>query len=124
MFDEVIDFWFKQLQPEQWWSKDEALDRLIGERFNETLEQAARGELWDWRKEPHGRLAEILVLDQFSRHIHRDTPRAFAQDAIALVLAQEAVILGADQKLSQTERQFLYMPFMHSESRIMQEISV
>ena len=68
------------------------------------------------RASPEGQLAEILVLDQFSRNMFRDDSRAFAQDVLALVLAQEAVRSGADQSLSPTERAFLYMPYMHSES--------
>jgi len=70
---------------------------------------------------PEGRLAEILVLDQFSRHIHRDTPGAFAQDPMALALAQEAVALGIDQDLEKSRRHFLYMPYMHSESLVIHD---
>jgi uncharacterized protein (DUF924 family) len=71
-----------------------------------------------------GRLAEIIVLDQFSRNMFRDTPAAFAQDALALVLAQEAVFSGADKLLSETQCSFLYMPFMHSESLVIHELAV
>jgi uncharacterized protein (DUF924 family) len=85
-------------------------------RFGDTLEAAARCELFAWRATPEGRLAEILVLDQFSRNIFRDTPRAFAQDALALVLAQELVAGGHDQQLTPKQRAFAYMPYMHSES--------
>jgi uncharacterized protein (DUF924 family) len=74
-------------------------------------------ELFAWRKEPKGRLAEIIVLDQFSRNVFRNTPAAFAQDSMALVLAQEAVEAGVQESLSEVERGFLLMPFMHSESQ-------
>jgi uncharacterized protein (DUF924 family) len=114
---EILTFWFEEIEPKMWWSAAPAFDELVRDRFFPLLEQAARGELFAWRKEPKGRLAEIIVLDQFSRNIHRNTPAAFTQDAIALVLAQEAVAAGALEYLSATERAFLLMPYMHSESR-------
>lgn len=82
------------------------------------LQQAAQGELFDWRDTPHGRLAEIIVLDQFSRNVWRSTPQAFAQDGIALALSQEAVRAGALAALQPDERAFLLMPYMHSESAV------
>jgi len=112
----VLDFWFNQLTPAQWFKKDTELDRQITERFSGLLMQASQCELFLWRGEPKGRLAEIIVLDQFSRNIFRDDARAFAQDPMALALAQEAVAQGLDKELSVTERPFLYMPYMHSES--------
>ncbi len=115
-WQDIIRFWFEELSEDDWWGEGTRLDGPITERFGDVHAAAAAGELWAWRKTPDGRLAEILVLDQFSRHIHRDTPSAFAQDPMALALAQEAVDLGADQKLAKERRHFLYMPFMHSES--------
>ena len=91
------------------------------EQFSEILEQASQAELWSWRKTAEGRLAEIIVLDQFSRNIFRGTARAFAQDSLALALAQEAISLDLDKQLSPEQRAFLYMPFMHSESRLIHE---
>ncbi|ATJ83463.1 DUF924 family protein [Halomonas beimenensis] len=117
----VIDFWFGELAPAQWFRKDPALDAEIARRFADTLAVARRGELWHWRADPRGRLAEILVLDQFSRNIHRDTAEAFAADPQALVLAQEAVSRGLDAELATVERAFLYMPYMHSESLVIHE---
>ncbi|KAB7622685.1 DUF924 family protein [Alkalilimnicola sp. S0819] len=117
--DQVLRFWFEELDPAQWWAKDEALDAEIARRFGALLRRAAAGELHDWRTTPTGRLAEILVLDQFSRNIHRDTPAAFAQDPMALALAQEAVLGNVQEALSTDQRAFLYMPFMHSESAAM-----
>ena len=114
--DALLDFWFRELTPAQWFRKDDALDAHIHERFRDTHREAAAGELWQWRGSAAGRLAEILVLDQFSRNLYRDRPQAFAQDATALVLAQEAVAQGADRELDVTQRVFLYMPYMHSES--------
>ena len=92
------------------------MDEAIRTRFGDTLEAAARCELFAWRTTPEGRLAEILVLDQFSRNVYRDTARAFAQDALALVLAQELVAGGHDQHLTPKQRAFANMPYMHSES--------
>lgn len=118
---DILHYWFHELQPDDWWRKNEAVDRDITARFGACLQAAVRGELFAWRDSPHGRLAEIIVLDQFSRHIHRDTPGAFAADGIALVLSQEAVRAGADTALEARERAFLYMPYMHSESPLIQE---
>ena len=117
-YDEVIDFWFNQISPRQHWVKDDNFDLLIVKQFALAHQQACAGELAPWRHSGEGRLAEIIVLDQFSRHMFRDTARAFAQDAQALTLAQEALAHGCDLKLSATKRRFLYMPFMHSESII------
>lgn len=113
----VLRFWFEEIEPAQWWAVDPAFDDLVRTRFGELLLQGAAGELWEWRTSARGRLAEVIVLDQFSRNIHRGTPGAFAQDAQALVLSQEAVALGALQALNDIERAFLLMPYMHSESR-------
>lgn len=113
---QVLDFWFEELTPKQWFIKSDDLDRGIVERFGDTLAAAARCECWQWRETPAGRVAEIVVLDQFSRNIHRDTPSAFAQDPLALALAQELISRGEDDALPLTRRIFAYMPFMHSES--------
>lgn len=118
----VLDFWFGEIAPEDWWKADPAFDATVRVRFRALLEQAAAGELFRWRRSAQGRLAEIVVLDQFSRNIHRGTPRAFAQDPMALVLAQEAVDRGMPQQLdAPMQRTFLLMPYMHSESRAIHE---
>mgnify|MGYP006145102489 CR=1 FL=1 len=113
----ILAFWFEEIAPAQWWSVDPAFDAALRERHGDLLRQAAAGECHGWRKDAKGRLAEVIVLDQFSRNIHRDTPAAFAQDPMALALAQEAIAAGALDQLSPTECNFLLMPFMHSESR-------
>ena len=115
---DVLHFWFEEATPEQLFEKNAAFDAEIRARFGETHAAAARGELASWRETPEGRLAEIIVLDQFSRNLFRDDARAFASDGMALVLAQEAIRAGADQGLPPARRAFLYMPFMHSESRV------
>lgn len=114
----ILQFWFDELSVQQHFVKDVALDAIIRARFGNSLEAASRGELFSWRSTPQGRLAEILVLDQFSRNVYRDTPRAFAQDALALVLAQELVASGQDHSLPTPQRKFVYMPYMHSESAL------
>ncbi|MBV1790162.1 DUF924 domain-containing protein [Marinobacterium sp. D7] len=116
MYSEVLAFWFDEIDPASWWKKDETFDRTVETRFGELHRQACMGELFTWRKRADGRLAEIILLDQFSRNIYRDKPEAFAWDGMALVLAQEAVSIGADMALSKPQRRFLYMPYMHSES--------
>lgn len=121
---QVLDFWFNELMPGQWFTKDPALDELIKQRFGQIHQQACAAELFGWRDTAHGRLAEIIVLDQFSRNIWRDQPAAFAADAQALVLAQEGVRLGVDQALSVLERSFFYMPYMHSESLVVHQQAV
>ncbi|MFO1227948.1 DUF924 family protein [Roseateles sp.] len=121
----VLNFWFQETKPAQWWSAEPAFDTLIRSRFGALHARAAAGELWAWRGQgAHGRLAEILVLDQFSRNLGRGTPLAFAQDGMALVLAQEAVAAGAQAELADAERPFLLMPYMHSESRAVHEVAV
>lgn len=117
--EQVLDFWFTELQPAQWFNGGTELDELISQRFTAVLQQAAAGELEAWRTSAQGRLAEIIVLDQFSRNLYRDSPQAFAQDAMALALSQEAVRSGALQQLDdEQQRSFLLMPYMHSESAL------
>ena len=114
----ILHFWFTELSPKDHYAKDAALDEAIRTRFGATLEAAGRCELFAWRATPEGRLAEVLVLDQFSRNVYRDTARAFAQDALALALAQELVASGQDRSLPLAQRSFAYMPYMHSESAL------
>jgi uncharacterized protein (DUF924 family) len=113
----VFQFWFTEITPAQWWKVDLAFDKLVTERFGDIHEQAVRAELFEWRITPQGRLAEVIVLDQFSRNIHRGTRRAFEADPLALALAQEAVAAQAVEALTQAEGTFLLMPYMHSESK-------
>lgn len=121
---DILDFWFEELTPQQWYKKDPELDQRIGERFESTLIAGSKGELSDWRETLTGRLAEIILLDQFSRNIYRDQAQAFASDPVALVLAQEA-ITGCDVlALPVVRRTFLYMPFMHSESLMVHDVAV
>ena len=117
MFDSVLAFWFQEIEPAQWWKVDAEFDALIKERFSDLLSAARSGELVSWRSEAKGRLAEIIVLDQFSRNIFRGKSEAFSQDVSALILAQEAISLDCLSALEGAERSFLLMPYMHSESK-------
>lgn len=116
MHEHILEFWFTEIEPRDWWVKDPEFDTHIANRFAHVHEQAVAGELSAWRKTAPGRLAEIIVLDQFSRNIYRDEPEAFASDERALKLAQEAVAKGACEALAGDKQLFLLMPYMHSES--------
>ena len=124
MYQQIINFWFEELEPSAWWKKDDSFDAFLIGRYSEIHGRATRGELFEWRTAPEGRLAEIILLDQFSRNIYRNSALAFAHDAMSLVLAQEAIAAGADKTLSATQRCFLYMPYMHSESLKIHEVAV
>jgi uncharacterized protein (DUF924 family) len=122
--DTILDFWFVEHGQDDWFSGNADFDALIAERFAQTHRQVAAGEAWHWRATPQGRLAEIIVLDQFSRQLHRGSATAFARDCMALTLAQEAIAAKADADLSSDQRMFLYLPFMHSESLVIQDEGV
>lgn len=123
-YTEIIDFWFNEIEPTYWWKKDTQFDSLLTSRFQAIHTSAKQCELYVWRKNPLGRLAEIIILDQFSRNIYRDNALSFANDSLALVLAQEVINTNAHQVLSPVQKSFLYMPFMHSESSKIHEIAV
>jgi len=114
--EEVIEFWFNERTRKNWWKKDATFDEEIRRRFLALHRRARAGALSSWRATPAGRLAEIIVLDQFSRNMFRDSARAYSQDTQARALTREAVACGADRALPVEQRAFLYMPLMHSES--------
>ena len=124
MYQEIHKFWFEEIDRSLWWLKNDDFDQLINERFSEIHARAISCELFEWRKTAEGRLAEIIVLDQFSRNMFRDTPLSFANDSLALILSQEAISVGADKELSSIQRSFIYMPFMHSESLRIHEVAI
>jgi uncharacterized protein (DUF924 family) len=122
MYKQLLDFWFNEANSKKWFVKSLDFDQELTDRFTDILKQAAAAELYTWRSSIHGRLAEIIVLDQLSRNIYRNTPAAFSQDAMALALAQEAVAAGILQELKLLdERRFILMPYMHSESRLIHQ---
>jgi uncharacterized protein (DUF924 family) len=122
--EEVLAFWFETLTREQWFAKSDALDRTIEERFEvlrvDLFESGAAG----WRDDPRTLLAAVILLDQFSRNVHRDTPDAFAADPLAQELASLAVERGWDREMTPEQRQFLYLPFEHAEDRELQVVSL
>ena len=118
---DVLAFWFETLEPSDWYRRSDDVDARIVERFEPTYRSAAACELESWRDTAEGRLAEIIVLDQFPRNMFRDSGEAFAADPLALALSQEAVRAGADRELDDARRAFLYMPYMHSESALVHE---
>ncbi|MDD5296596.1 MAG: DUF924 domain-containing protein [Rhodocyclaceae bacterium] len=127
----VLDFWFGPADPFQggqfrreWFSKSDAFDAEIRENFGAQVVAALAGELTEWNATAEGALAHILLLDQFTRNIFRDTARAFAGDALALGLATSLVASGRDKNLPPIWRWFAFMPFEHSEALIDQERSV
>jgi len=109
MHDEVLNFWFNEISPEMWWKKDVAFDAEIKSRFLKLHKQASKSELFAWRNSAESALAEVIVLDQFSRNIYRDTALAFANDTLALALAQSAIEKGFDAEVSETQRSFFYL---------------
>lgn len=120
----VLNFWFVESTPDQWFEKNADYDRVIAERFGGLHSQAVAGQLNEWTKTADGSLALILLLDQFSRNLFRDDPRAFAQDAQALDIAKTAIEAGQDMEVPEDRRVFFYVPFEHSEELADQEASL
>lgn len=119
--DTLLQVWFGD--PEQplavsaqWFKKNEEFDRRLREQFEATLDAGVRGELESWTASPRGRLALVILFDQFSRNIFRGTARSFAQDHLAQKLAVEALAKNEEQSLTPVERYFLLMPLMHAEN--------
>lgn len=121
---EILHFWFEELEPQQWFQSSESVDAEIRERFAVTHEMADDGLCNHWAVDADGSLALILVLDQFPRHMFRGTPKAFASDERALLIAKQAVHKGFDQVLEPVKRGFLYLPYQHSETLTDQKKSV
>jgi uncharacterized protein (DUF924 family) len=122
---EVLEFWFGDIQPRQWFAKDPAFDALLRERFLGLTRRAIAGELDAWGAEAAGGLALVLLLDQFPRQIWRDTAMAFAGDRQALTLSLRAVERGwVEAEPEQARRQFWLMPLMHSEDLAVQEAAL
>jgi uncharacterized protein (DUF924 family) len=128
--DSILDFWFGRpgsaeygTERDFWFRKDPAFDRELRARFGSAIDTALQGGFSGWSS-PRGTLARILLLDQFTRDSFRETPRAFAGDALALSLAGEATARGDDRNLANLERWFMYMPYVHAESLAAQERSL
>lgn len=123
-YNEILKFWFEEINSRSQWQKDSEFDNQIRDGFLDYHEAARKCELMNWRSVAVGRLAEIIILDQFSRNIYRDTANAFASDSLALALSQEAIANDVAMELPPKQRVFLYMPFMHSESSIIHEQAI
>lgn len=117
----VLRFWFEELQPEQHWKRDAAVDAVIADRFGELNAAAARGDCDGWQGSSDGALALVITLDQFSRNLFRDSPLAWANDTKALGIARAAVDAGFDRAQPPLRRFFFYLPFEHAEDLAMQE---
>lgn len=129
----VLNFWFDKDNEPYWFVQDNDFDKQISDKFGKLWQAAKQGELAPWRrveKQEHlndsiaelaGRLAEIIVLDQFSRNLCREQADAFAQDNMALILAQEAILQPYFDTLPSQWRKFMIMPFMHSESAVIHQ---
>jgi uncharacterized protein (DUF924 family) len=129
----ILDYWFGDTpddprtpdrQAKLWWAKDAGQDDVIRTRFKTVVRQAGTGMLEDWQRTPDGRLALIVLTDQFPRNIYRDTPQAFASDEAARRYCKDGLELGADAQLLPLQRVFFYLPLEHSESLADQDRSV
>jgi uncharacterized protein (DUF924 family) len=130
--EDVLSYWFGDLQssdypqsrPALWFGKSPETDATIKERFLDSWQAAGRGELDDWDASGRGLLAHVLVLDQFSRNMFRDSPGMYTFDHLAQDLVIQAIVDGRDRQLLPLERSFLYMPLMHAENRALQRLGV
>lgn len=122
--DAVLSFWFTETRPYQWYRRDPAFDTACAQRFGALHEAAAGGGLDAWRAKPRNALARIIILDQFSRNMFRDTPGAFAFDPLALAAARDALARRFDFLFPPNMRAFFMMAFMHGEKLSVQEESV
>ncbi|ROU04148.1 DUF924 family protein [Histidinibacterium lentulum] len=113
---DILDFWYEDMTPEEWFSVSETRDAEITRRFGALWETAASGGLTRWLASPRATLAYVIVTDQFPRNMHRGSPRSFETDPKARAAAKSALLRRLDARLSQSERYFLYMPLMHSET--------
>lgn len=129
----ILEFWFgtetddvaaAKAQAQLWWKKNPQVDQEIRERFAPLLDAAVAGKLDDWLNDAHGHLAMIILADQFSRNMYRDTPRAFASDSFARAWCKAGLDNGVDHRLRPLQRVFFYLPLEHSESLDDQDRSV
>ncbi len=121
---DVLDFWFDEAHAAYWFAADTAFDAQIRARFAAAAEAAGNGALDDWAGTPSGWLALLILLDQFPRNLHRDDPRAWAQDAKAQRVALSGIADGHDGKLLPLQRVFAYLPLEHAEDIALQQRSV
>ena len=121
---EVTDFWLNEVGPKGWYMADDAVDAAIRERFLATWEEARDGGLADWKLRPATMLAYLIVVDQFPRNMFRENGDAFSTDKMARCAAKKAIEKKWDLKIAEPQRQFFYLPLMHSECLTDQERSI
>ena len=121
---EVLRFWFDELDESRHFARDDAVDAAISARFGPLHAAVLANDAAGWREDARHRLAAVILLDQFSRNLHRDAPGAFAADPLTLELALVAIMAGDDRDMPAARRVFLYMPLMHAEDRGVQRFSV
>ncbi|MDD9911311.1 MAG: DUF924 domain-containing protein [Ahrensia sp.] len=119
--DEILSFW-REIGPKKWWRKDAKVDAAIRERFGETHAQARQGKLDDWLDDPQGALALIILLDQFSRNLNRNSALAFAEDTRCAHLVRSVLARKIDEQMPDDLRAFCYLPLMHSEHPVDQQL--
>ena len=122
--EDIITFWFEEISPEQWFKKDKKFDAMLLERAGTTVIKALNGQLDRWSKTSAGSVSLVILLDQFTRNIFRDTPKAFSGDEMAFVLSQKSINSEWFANLCMAYKQFLLMPMMHSEDISIQEKSL
>lgn len=120
----VLNFWFEESTPKNWFTKDKDYDKQIKERFGVVIDTVANIDKENLLATPETALAAVIILDQFTRNVYRDDAKSFAYDAKALEMAKMAVARELDKELPETKRHFLYMPFMHSEDKAVHEQAV
>jgi uncharacterized protein (DUF924 family) len=130
---ELLDFWFGNLgsadlpssdRTNLWFGENDEIKKKLVDTFNQEYLEAIEGKLNDWEKTPRGRLALIILLDQFSRYVHRRSAKAFAYDSRAQQLCIEGLRHQMDHSLTLIERVFFYMPLVHAENNLEQEKSI
>jgi uncharacterized protein (DUF924 family) len=122
--DDILQFWFEEIEHSCWFKKDAEFDRDLERRFGEILTLAKNDQLDHWCKSPEGALGLIIVLDQFSRNIYRESPKAFDADAKALQLAVDGINSESDLALTLEQRSFFYLPLRHAENMEMQQLGL
>ena len=121
---EVVDFWFTELSPKEWFKGGDSVDKAIADRFSETVDAVYSGQHDDWLDTAEGRLAAILTLDQFPRNLYRREPRSFSYDDKALKWCLDGIAKGVDLELKPIQRVFFYLPLEHSEEMENQDLSL
>ena len=122
--DDILKFWFEEIEHSSWFRKDPDFDRELGRRFGDVLTRAKNDQLDHWCASAHGSLALIVILDQFSRNLFRESPKAFDADPKALKLCLDGIEKRLDLELTLEQRSFYYLPLRHAEDLAMQELGL